>query len=78
MLALVVSRVSRLAEALIERFWPGPLTLVLPKAAPVPGLVTAGLSTVAVRMPSHRDRTLVAGGGRSARRGAERKSVRRL
>ncbi len=54
MLALVVSRVSALAETLIEQFWPGPLTLVLPKGAPVPGLVTAGLSTVAVRMPSHR------------------------
>ncbi|MFW6152310.1 MAG: L-threonylcarbamoyladenylate synthase [Verrucomicrobiota bacterium] len=40
-------------EALIERFWPGPLTLALPKAAAVPDLVTAGLSTVAVRMPGH-------------------------
>ncbi len=54
MLALVVLRLSRLAERLIERFWPGPLTLVLPKGTRVPGLVTAGLSTVAVRMPSHR------------------------
>jgi L-threonylcarbamoyladenylate synthase len=54
MLALVASLVSPLAEALIERFWPGPLTLVMPKAAPIPRLVTAGLSTVAVRMPSHR------------------------
>jgi len=38
---------------LIDIFWPGPLTLVLPKRAHVPDLVTAGLSTVAVRMPSH-------------------------
>jgi L-threonylcarbamoyladenylate synthase len=40
-------------EMLIERFWPGPLTLILPKAPTVPDLVTAGLSTVAVRMPRH-------------------------
>ena len=53
MLKRVVPRLSRLAEALIERFWPGPLTLVLPKGESVPGLVTAGLASVAVRMPSH-------------------------
>ena len=38
---------------LAERFWPGPLTLVLPKLAAVPREVTAGLDTVAVRIPSH-------------------------
>lgn len=38
---------------LIERFWPGPLTLVLPKTARVPDLATSGLSTVAIRMPRH-------------------------
>ena len=38
---------------LMERFWPGPLTLLLPKRARVPDLVTAGLPTIAVRMPSH-------------------------
>lgn len=54
MLGRVVAQVSRLAERLIERFWPGPLTLVLPKAQAVPELVTAGLASVAVRMPSHR------------------------
>jgi len=42
------------AEKLIEKFWPGPLTLVLPKKHRVPGIVTSGLSTVAVRMPAHR------------------------
>lgn len=42
-----------MAMELIERFWPGPLTLVLPKTAAVPDLVTAGLSTVAIRMPRH-------------------------
>jgi L-threonylcarbamoyladenylate synthase len=41
------------ARVLIDRFWPGPLTLVLPKSPSVPDLVTAGLSTVAVRMPRH-------------------------
>jgi L-threonylcarbamoyladenylate synthase len=38
---------------LAKRFWPGPLTLVLPKAAALPGIVTSGLNTVAVRMPDH-------------------------
>lgn len=42
-----------LAAQLAERFWPGPLTLVLPKKATVPDLTTAGLDTVAVRVPSH-------------------------
>lgn len=40
-------------EALAHRFWPGPLTLVLPKTEAVPDLVTAGLPSVAVRFPSH-------------------------
>ena len=38
---------------LAERFWPGPLTLVLPKMESVPGIVTSGLDTVAVRMPAN-------------------------
>ncbi|HSV43808.1 MAG TPA: L-threonylcarbamoyladenylate synthase [Candidatus Bathyarchaeia archaeon] len=38
---------------LAEKFWPGPLTLVLPKKKRVPEIVTAGLPTVAVRMPDH-------------------------
>jgi L-threonylcarbamoyladenylate synthase len=41
------------ARLLAERFWPGPLTLVLPKSDVVPDLVTAGLDTVAVRVPGH-------------------------
>lgn len=41
------------ALRLAERFWPGPLSLVLPRAPEVPALVSAGLSTVAVRMPDH-------------------------
>jgi L-threonylcarbamoyladenylate synthase len=41
------------AQRLADRFWPGPLTLVLPKTELVPDLVTSGLPSVAVRMPSH-------------------------
>jgi|SRR5579863_1057239 len=42
-----------LAEDLARRWWPGPLTLVLPKKPVIPEIVTAGLSTVGVRMPNH-------------------------
>ncbi len=52
-LPMLVSRVDARARLLMERFWPGPLTLVLPKTSRVPDAVTAGLSTVAVRMPAH-------------------------
>src|SRR5579885_791468 len=41
------------AKRLAKAFWPGPLTLILPKGERVPKLVTAGLETVAVRMPRH-------------------------
>jgi L-threonylcarbamoyladenylate synthase len=41
------------AERLARRFWPGPLTLVVPRSPIVPDLVTAGGPTVAVRMPAH-------------------------
>jgi len=40
-------------QALAERFWPGPLTLVLPRRAELPELVSAGLDTVGVRVPAH-------------------------
>lgn len=49
----LTARVPAAAAALMAHFWPGPLTLILPKAASVPDLVTAGLPTVAVRMPRH-------------------------
>jgi L-threonylcarbamoyladenylate synthase len=42
-----------LLEKLTLAFWPGPLTLILPKRHEVPGLATAGLPTVAVRFPAH-------------------------
>lgn len=40
-------------KTIIEKFWPGPLTLILPKKEIVPDIVTAGHPTVAVRMPAH-------------------------
>lgn len=47
-----VAYVPELGRKLMERFWPGPLTLVMPARGIVPPQVTAGLSTVAVRMPA--------------------------
>lgn len=41
------------AQLLARRFWPGPLTIVVKKAAIIPSLVTAGLDTVGIRIPSH-------------------------
>ncbi|MBI1788673.1 MAG: threonylcarbamoyl-AMP synthase [Acidobacteria bacterium] len=41
------------AERLARKFWPGPLTLVVPKASQVPDIVTAGLPTVGLRQPNH-------------------------
>lgn len=49
----LVSEWPPLAQALAERFWPGPLTLALPKRSHVPDEVTAGRATVAVRVPAH-------------------------
>ena len=49
----LVQAISLAEHRLMERFWPGPLTLILPKRAQVPDLVTAGLATVAIRMPAH-------------------------
>lgn len=49
----VVKTVPDLAHLLMEKFWPGPLSLVMPRAEAVSPLVSAGLSTVAVRMPNH-------------------------
>jgi len=44
---------TQLVRQLLDRFWPGPLTLVLPRRSIVPDVVTAGLETVAVRMSAH-------------------------
>jgi L-threonylcarbamoyladenylate synthase len=53
MLRSVVAAWPDRARQLAERFWPGPLTVVLPKGAGVPAEVTGGGPTVAVRMPAH-------------------------
>lgn len=44
---------TKQAEILIDKFWPGPLTVIVAKSSIVPDEVSAGLDTVAVRMPSH-------------------------
>lgn len=49
----VVEAVPEVAKKIADAFWPGPLTLILPKAARVPEETTGGLNTVAVRFPSH-------------------------
>lgn len=48
-----VAQFNVLADELAPRFWPGPLTLVLRKRPLVPGIVTSGRATVAVRVPAH-------------------------
>lgn len=52
-LAAVACQVPEKAKVLAGHFWPGPLTMVLPKASAIPDLVTSGLDTVAVRIPRH-------------------------
>src|SRR5450830_1400123 len=63
MLRRVAKSVPAAAGALIRKFWPGPLTLILSKKSSVPSLVTAGLPSVAVRMPEGVARDLVAAAG---------------
>jgi L-threonylcarbamoyladenylate synthase len=52
-LSEVASVITESAQKLTEAFWPGPLTVVLPKKGPLSPLVTAGLDTVGIRMPDH-------------------------
>ena len=52
-LSEVVSAIPPAVAQLAERFWPGPLTLVLPRNARIPALVAAGGATVGVRVPAH-------------------------
>lgn len=49
----LVCRTNAAALLLAKKFWPGPLTLVLPKTDVIPAIVSAGRASVAVRMPSH-------------------------
>lgn len=51
--ARITAESRDLVEALTAKFWPGPLTLVLPRQDIVPDIVTAGLGTIAVRMSAH-------------------------
>ncbi|MEM4589670.1 MAG: L-threonylcarbamoyladenylate synthase [Candidatus Micrarchaeia archaeon] len=53
MLKFLVEEISEDANRLINKFWPGPLTLILKKNNLVPEITTAGLDTIAIRMPNH-------------------------
>lgn len=52
-LASFCTPLPKIARCLIETFWPGPLTLILPRTSMVPDIVTAGQKTVAVRISAH-------------------------
>ena len=54
MMKFVVREIPEFAKNLADKFWPGPLTIVLPKSDNIPDCVSAGLSTVGVRMPNHK------------------------
>ncbi len=77
MVSTASGRSGELAHTLAERFWPGPLTLVLPANPELPPRLTAGLDTIAVRMPDHEAPLALAGGlgrpitGTSANRSGE-------
>lgn len=49
----LVMEIPKKAESLMEKFWPGPLTLIFKRSQKVPKVTTAGLDTVAIRMPKH-------------------------
>lgn len=53
MLLKLVQKMGPIEEKLIENFWPGPLTIVFKKKSIVPDIITGGLDTVAIRMPSN-------------------------
>lgn len=60
----IAEEIPEAAKKLADRFWPGPLTMVLKKSDAVPFTTTGGLSTVAVRMPDHAiARELIRAGG---------------
>jgi L-threonylcarbamoyladenylate synthase len=52
-LAMLTTQLPKTTVMLANRFWPGPLTLILPRSSRVPDIITAGRETVAVRMPRH-------------------------
>ncbi|MFZ7104905.1 MAG: L-threonylcarbamoyladenylate synthase [Peptococcaceae bacterium] len=49
----LVREISPIAVKVMDKFWPGPLTIVLPKAPIIPEIITGGLDTVAIRIPAH-------------------------
>lgn len=49
----LVKDISKEVEMLAQRFWPGPMTIIFERSSLVPDAITAGLDTVAIRMPSH-------------------------
>ncbi len=51
--AVLAGDAGERAERLVDAFWPGPLTLLLPRTATVPDVVTSGRALVGVRMPAH-------------------------
>ena len=52
MLEELVEEINVIEKKLIDKFWPGPLTIVFNKKPIVPAIITSGLTTVAIRMPS--------------------------
>jgi L-threonylcarbamoyladenylate synthase len=50
----LVAKVPKKAQLLVNRFWPGPLTLIFNRSEVVPKVTTAGLDTIAIRMPKHK------------------------
>jgi L-threonylcarbamoyladenylate synthase len=52
-LSQVVREIPETANRLMDRFWPGPLTIILPSLAHLPRLITAGTGTIGVRQPRH-------------------------
>ena len=75
--AAELGEMTEAGAKLARAFWPGPLTLVLAKrpGCPVADLATAGLDTIAVRVPAHSVGAGAAAGGRRADRGAEREPL---
>lgn len=53
MISEIAAELPQLAVTCAKRFWPGPLTMILPKTPKIPSSVSGGLDTVGVRMPSH-------------------------
>jgi L-threonylcarbamoyladenylate synthase len=52
-LAALTTSLPAMTRRLAQAFWPGPLTLVLPRGPRVPSIITAGMETIAIRMPAH-------------------------